>query len=650
MTPTNSDDAPGRPTGEVRSLARPDPDRTTDLPPQPAAGNVVTCDHLPSVSTAPDETLMERAPPSVSVPGYEIEGVLGRGGMGVVYKARHLTLKRTVALKMVRAGAHAGPQELARFRIEAEAVARLQHPNIVQIHEVGNADGHHYCALEFIDGGSLARKLDGKPLPAPEAAKLVEVLARAMHLAHSRNVVHRDLKPANILLTADGIPKISDFGLARQLDTDSGETHAGTVLGTPSYMAPEQASGNARDAGPPADVYALGAILYTCLTGRPPFKGNSVIETLDQVRSQEPIPPTRWQGSIHPDLEAVCLKCLEKNPAHRYASAQELAEDLERWCKGDATRVRPWSWRRHLARFIRRRWKPLVALLVLLTGAAFWFAIVWSDPDYRAQRALWRVDDAMKSGQRVALIGPVGPPKWSRPVFNSADLRLSTDPSSVFQFDANNPVMVELAPAAHHDRYRFSAEVLMRSSKSVDKVSSAGIYFAHNSGPADATGFAERVLIVQFNRNRLVLNRETDAVNVQDFLLLSRDGVTTLDRAVPRGGHTYTIDRNVMQEQEPWRYFEIEVTPETIRASWREGDGLQLIGVPNQVLKTVNPILTKHVDTVSEDRTTFLDKRYPNVPRRIEYKPRGALGLYVTHGVAEFRNVIYEPLPNEPAP
>jgi serine/threonine protein kinase len=294
--------------------------RTTDHEPDPAptdpAGNAATrtaagseatgeyqsgtLDSVPDAGADPDPRLP-------TVHGYQILGVLGRGGMGVVYKARHLALKRTVALKMVLAGAHAGLHERARFRLEAEAVARLQHPNIVLIHEVGEADGHPYCALEFVEGGSLAGRLGGKPLPVREAATLVETLARAMQLAHSRNVVHRDLKPANILLAADGTPKITDFGLARQLDNDSGATLAGAVMGTPSYMAPEQASGGSHEAGPAADVYALGAILYACLAGRPPFLGKTVVETLDQVRNQEPSAPSRWQPGVPLDLDTICL-------------------------------------------------------------------------------------------------------------------------------------------------------------------------------------------------------------------------------------------------------------------------------------------------------------------------------------------------------
>jgi serine/threonine-protein kinase len=278
---------------------------------------------------------------AVVVPGYEVLGELGRGGMAVVHKARHLGLKRLVALKMILAGAHAGEADLARFRAEAEAIARLQHPNIVQIYEVGEHAGRHYLALEFVDGGTLAQRLNVTPLPPREAAELVRALARAVHYAHGRGVIHRDLKPANILLARDGTPKVSDFGLAKQLAQDTGQTQMGTLLGTPSYMAPEQAEGHTKEVGPPADVYALGAILYECLTGRPPFRAPSVAETLEQVRLHEPVPPRRLQPKVPRSLETVCLKCLEKGPQKRYGSAGALAEDLRRFLGEEPILARP---------------------------------------------------------------------------------------------------------------------------------------------------------------------------------------------------------------------------------------------------------------------------------------------------------------------
>jgi hypothetical protein len=397
-----------------------DPLRTTDHEPSPSPagadvspevaaralpGNAGTATYVPGQATGPAGTEPEHARGSISVPGYEFEAVLGRGGMGVVYKARHLALKRTVALKMVLAGGHAGPSELARFRIEAEAVARLQHPNIVQIHDVGESDGHPYCALEFVEGGNLATKLAGQPLPARVAARLVEALARAMQLAHSRNVVHRDLKPSNILLVSSGresgelIPKISDFGLARQLDSDSGETQAGAVMGTPSYMAPEQASGRAHEAGPAADIYALGAILYECLSGRPPFKGQTVVETLDMVRDQEPVPPSRFQVGVALDLETICLKCLRKQPEKRYASAAELADDLARWLKGEPILARPVGVGERVLKWVRRR--PMVAALlglVFLVTAAGLGGIAWAYGEALAEKkaADYAKDDALK--------------------------------------------------------------------------------------------------------------------------------------------------------------------------------------------------------------------------------------------------------------
>jgi CHASE2 domain-containing sensor protein len=284
---------------------------------------------------------------------YEVIEELGRGGMGVVYKATQVGLKRTVALKMILAGPHASPDTLTRFRIEAEAVARMQHPNIVQVYEIGEHDGRPFFSLEFVDGGSLAKKLDGKPLPARAAVALLIVLGRAVQHAHERGVIHRYLKPANILLAFSGqrsaiskdremapaeltaescwltaIPKITDFGLAKKLDETSGLSYSGAVMGSPSYMAPEQAEGRVHDIGPATDVYALGAILYELLTGRPPFKGDTFVETLDQVRFQAPRPPLELQPTVPPVLEAICLKCLAKEPARRYPTAEALVQAL----------------------------------------------------------------------------------------------------------------------------------------------------------------------------------------------------------------------------------------------------------------------------------------------------------------------------------
>ncbi len=247
--------------------------------PETAGGETVS----PSLAATPRETMKGAggsltAAPGAVVPGYEVLGELGRGGMGVVYKARQTALGRTVALKMILHADHAGPEARARFTAEAEAVARLQHPNIVQIFEVGEVGGLPYFSLEFCPGGSLDRKLGGTPLPASEAAALAETLAHAVEVAHRANVVHRDLKPANVLLSAEGQPKVTDFGLAKKLDVQ-GQTQTGAVMGTPSYMAPEQAGGH-KDVGPAADIYALGAILYELLTGRPPFKAASLWDTI----------------------------------------------------------------------------------------------------------------------------------------------------------------------------------------------------------------------------------------------------------------------------------------------------------------------------------------------------------------------------------
>jgi tetratricopeptide (TPR) repeat protein len=333
------------------------------LPPPPPG-------HVPSLEA---QTLAPSATPAPipAIPGYEILGVLGRGGMGVVYQARQTRLQRLVALKMILAGGHASDAQLARFRTEGEAAARLQHPNVVQVHEVGDHQGLPFYALEYVAGGSLAGRLDGTPWQSRPAAQLVETLARAVHAAHQHGIVHRDLKPANVLLAADGAPKITDFGLAKLLDSGAGPTSTGDVMGTPSYMAPEQSGQCVQPIGPATDVYALGAILYELLTGRPPFKSATALETVYQVIHQEPVPPRQLQPKAPRDLETICLKCLQKEPARRYASALALADDLRRFLQDQPIQARPAGKLKRLGRWCRRNPKVagLVTALVLVVAA-----------------------------------------------------------------------------------------------------------------------------------------------------------------------------------------------------------------------------------------------------------------------------------------
>lgn len=310
------------------------------------------------------------------MPGYQIIGELGRGGMGVVYKARQLGLNRLVALKMVLAGAHAGEEQLARFNLEAEAVAHFQHPNVVQIYDIGQHQGLPYFSLEYVDGGSLSDKIDNKPQAPLEAAQMITILAQAMAYAHQNGIIHRDLKPVNVLMTKEGQPKIADFGLAKRLEGDSTHTRSGSIMGTPSYMAPEQARGDTKLAGPSVDIYALGAILYEMLTGHPPFVGATVLDTIEQVRTQEPVPPSQLQPNLPQDIETICLKCLQKETHKRYETMELLAEDLTRFLHGEPIKARPignlerlWRWTKRNPRIAALTGTILVLLIAGIVGS-----------------------------------------------------------------------------------------------------------------------------------------------------------------------------------------------------------------------------------------------------------------------------------------
>jgi serine/threonine-protein kinase len=441
-----------------RALPAEVPDAAT-LPPATLPREVPFADRLTLPPARPPSG--DTAPARPEVPGYEILGELGRGGMGVVYRARQLNLNRVVALKMILAGGHAADAELARFRSEAEAVARLQHPNIVQIHEVGEHAGLSFFSLEYVPGGSLADRLDGTPWPPEPAARLAATLARAMHAAHQAGVVHRDLKPANVLLGKDAEPKVTDFGLAKRLDDAAGPTRTGAIMGTPSYMAPEQAGGKSKEAGPPCDVYALGAILYELLTGRPPFRAPTDLDTVLQVLSTEPVPPRLLNPKVSRDLETVCLKCLEKDPARRYASAGALAGDLEQYLAGGSIAARSVNVLDRLARTLERstdeteflNWGNLAlwagtaivlcqsgAFVVARLGLPYGFAVVpqwvqfaliavafWRHrpgrllPGTRAERQLWAIWIAyflsVAVTAAIRLQESAGQPIWGGPLY-----------------------------------------------------------------------------------------------------------------------------------------------------------------------------------------------------------------------------------------
>jgi serine/threonine-protein kinase len=590
------------------------------------------------------------------VPGYEVLQELGRGGMGVVYKARQGGLNRLVALKMLRWGGLASHQDLARFRTEAEAVARLHHPNVVQVFTFEEHQGQPYYVMELLQS-SLAGRLRQGPLPIREAVGLLRQVALAVEAAHQAKVLHRDLKPGNVLLGEDGQARVADFGLAKLLDSDSPQTASEALLGTPSYMAPEQAQGLIRQVGPAADVWALGVILYECLTGTPPFRSESRQQILELVLTREPERPGKARPEVPAELEAVCLKCLHKNPAHRYASAQDLADDLQRWLQGETTRARPPRWwqrrRRALAGGV------LLALLALLaggvpTGPGAGRLLEGTPGNETVGREPGTAEVAPQAGAALAgkrpyvLIGDGAEAKGYRVRLGRYSARVSTTPDGSFALSCGDWCLLELLPKPPVKGYRLRAQVRHEWGAELAEV---GLYCAHRefSGPAGPVHY-----FTTLNYND-VFNERRDIEHINRKLpkgcpplpLPRGNKVHLIPRIIALGGARGPLWNRRLGGSCPelfqphagpfgnWRDLVMEVTPGEVAGWWGKR---QLVG----------RLTAEAVEQNARLDRTMMQKMRPGdrTPGVIDprFASTGGLGLYVANGVACFRHVVIEVL------
>jgi serine/threonine-protein kinase len=562
------------------------------------------------------------------IPGYEVLKLLGRGSMGIVYRARQLDLKREVAVKMILAGPLATPQEIHRFRTEAEAMARLQHPNIVTVFEIGTVAECPFFAMEYVNGPGLNKVIAGRPQPVTQAVAWVEALAQAMEHAHRQGIVHRDLKPGNVVLTADGTPKITDFGLARRLE-EPDQTRSWAIRGTASYMAPEQAEGRTRDIGPATDVYALGAILYELLTGRPPFKTSDVMETLQQVRLKEPDRPRLVNPVLDRELEAVCLKCLEKDPRHRYRSAAALADDLGRWRRGEPTTARPAGWPRRARRFVRRHLVACLALMAIGVATAATVPAVLNQPAPRAEEPPHAGDAEQRGSKKdcsMTLISATGTPaccEWRTPA-NGATTGLAED--GTFRVKHPGEGLLELVAHPEWESLRIRAEI--RHDQDFGKDSSiVGLYFAHQiSPPPDAF---HRYYYVSFNDGNPNVDHAVWLRAVRHTVAGLFHKARLLD-VFPRHDIKAFFRNDPVPPGPlgaPWRTIQVEINATQFRIDWEH----QHWEIPRaDILRQTQHYTHRIGDPVTADAWLNL---------------RNGLGLFVKQGEASFRNVVVEPVP-----
>jgi serine/threonine-protein kinase len=550
--------------------------------------------------------------------------------MGVVYQAVQTGTGRTVAIKYLHGGGSLDPALRSRFAGEAHALARIDHPNIVRVYDADEDDaGRPYFAMEFVPGGSIGRLIRSSPVDPREAARIVAAVASAVEAAHRVHVLHRDVKPGNVLLAADGTPKITDFGLAKLGDRDDGLTVSGAVMGTPSYMAPEQAAGHRLDFDPRIDVYGLGATLYELLTGKPPYKGPTNAATLKLVEKANLVPPTTHRPGLPRDLEAICLKCLARDPLDRYPTAQEVADDLNRYLDGQPTYARPATpWQKIHRRLRRHRVAFAILTLLALVGAGMAVAARERDPRRQLERALDR-------GDKVTLVGASGLPRHHRWEMDEVALTLPTAAGGAAGFQSQTRSQLELIHDSRTDRYRFTAELRHLSGGDAD--SRVGVYLGPTNGSGPHGMRISRWYGFEYTESPPPAMRRPGLTGYDLVTLHMRERSETSNAAL--GVFEFPPVRFVPT---PWRKIVIDVTPDALAVYWRQDDGTlaeayrRIAGAPDPAAEAL--------------RFQFDPARDPRGLVIPDWVPRGPLGIYVVNAGVAFKNVTLEPLPQAPSP
>jgi serine/threonine protein kinase len=611
------------------------PTRTApDTPPDP---NVTRTG--PSFGISPEDGVLPR------LPDYEVLEEIGRGGGGIVFRARQWAADRTVALKFILGGV-GSPVERQRFRAEVRALGRLNHPNVVIVHDVGDADGCPYFAMEYLPGGSLSKRAKEKPYAPGDAAVLVEILAHAVQAGHDAGILHRDLKPGNVLLTADGIPKIADFGLAKRWeDTPEGVTvdqmtRTREVIGTPAYMAPEQAAADHGLVGPATDVYGLGTILYELLTGGPPFKGNESQNTRWRVLHSPVVPPRDLNRRVPRALEAIALKCLDKDPDHRYLTARELADDLGRFRRGEPTVAPPLTFIGRMGRIARRHSRALgtVAAGAVLVAAtvAIGAMLRHRNPPENPNAIVEQMEKGFENGVPQTLIGEKGRPPWSQ--WSGSEGSFAT---SVFH---DETCCIQSATSAHlvlirkvpDNGFKLSADISHESTLDTGNSSYVGLFFGSRSLPWSATEQVENWYSLTYNDWESALPRKEQEFFLRHYCQLIRTGFK-LDPAYGQIGHL-TFAPNKRGNLPIWRHVEITARPNGISAYFVDEFGRQFpIGGRLGTDEGLNKVGQFDTFTVL---AKYVNEPTPPWPG---WRPTGSVGLVVSRGQASFRNVVIEP-------